>query len=833
MSSSTSSSSSSTSSCSSTSWSSRSTQSTSSSSHSSSSSVSSSSSSSSYIENWSSSSTSSSSYIENWSSSSSSYIENWSSTSSSSSYLDFHSNKTIPFIFEAEVVNPIWTMAAYKEDVYAGTGSDGLLLKSTNRSFWEKWYAVDDINITALLVVDDKLYIGTSPEGKIYILDLLTNVLTFCRQLHGKTVGFCYFQNVLYVATESNLYSYDVNRNSWNEFYKPYAKVNDILIFNSKMYVCLEAENIVYFDGTYWTMEKLGIDNVSSFRNNAKEPFSHVSNNLIDRSAIIETDGMATEDIYDIHPINYPYGINCADGDGAALVVGTSNYGKIYESFDSQLHLAFQTESENTVHAILNLSNGVNLAAIDNKLYLLYSGDLPSSVTTTTTTAISVTNATTTTIPTISVTSPVNGQNIQIGDTVTILWNSTKGVNDAVKIELMNGSTVASVINPQTSNNGSYDWTTDTSLAPSLSYKIRVTWLSTSSTQDPSNIGESGTFSLSYSVPTTTTTTTTSVNPNIPEVDKTHAIPILDLAYGEYITDIIKDEVKGGVLFSTSKGRILACNEYVFNAYLTAPDRKVYAEVRNGFGNISDTAWTNVFYGLYHKIAEINSDKEVTRWKYESQPSAIVSDRITGVFLSPMLYVKEDLVAWKQLIWNETKPANTEITICIRSADTIEKLQSLSWDSCFTSDGSTGLITKNIEEYHIAGKYLQFKVTMLTDKINVAPSILNLTISYSTAFALYFYTVKFSLDNGSAIKSGLITANITEPQNTKIQFGVCDENSNDWNDYTVVETGKMFSLNDFENVKVGIKMIAYDANVPEVAEFALLMGGEKDNLINE
>ena len=36
-----------------------------------------------------------------------------------------------------------------------------------------------------------------------------------------------------------------------------------------------------------------------------------------------------------------------------------------------------------------------------------------------------------------------------------------------------------------------------------------------------------------------------------------------------------------------------------------------------------------------------------------------------------------------------------------------------------------------------------------------------------------------------------------------------------------------------DNIKVGIKMIAYDYNIPEVAEFALLSGAEKDNLINE
>ena len=43
---------------------------------------------------------------------------------------------------------------------------------------------------------------------------------------------------------------------------------------------------------------------------------------------------------------------------------------------------------------------------------------------------------------------------------------------------------------------------------------------------------------------------------------------------------------------------------------------------------------------------------------------------------------------------------------------------------------------------------------------------------------------------------------------------------------------KFFSLNDYNRIKVGIKMIAYDTNIPEVAEFSLMSGGGKDNLIN-
>jgi hypothetical protein len=189
-------------------------------------------------------------------------------------------------------------------------------------------------------------------------------------------------------------------------------------------------------------------------------------------------------------------------------------------------------------------------------------------------------------------------------------------------------------------------------------------------------------------------------------------------------------------------------------------------------------------------------------------------------------------------MWTETKPEGTEIIICVRSADSLEELKLLPWDYCYTSRdsdrgyGSTGLIVRNLNDYHTKGKYLQFRVTMMTDRVDVSPSIVNLTLSYSTKFSVYFFTTKFALTNDTDLKSGLMTATMTEPQNTEIQFGIANVNSADWNDYEVIDLNKFFSLNNYDRVKVGIKMIAYDTNIPEVAEFSLMSGGNKDNLIN-
>jgi hypothetical protein len=381
------------------------------------------------------------------------------------------------------------------------------------------------------------------------------------------------------------------------------------------------------------------------------------------------------------------------------------------------------------VHYLTNLDVGVNLAAIDNKLYLIHCGDLLSTIESTTTPT--TTTTTTTQVPVVGMIYPIGGEIIITGTTITIQWTSNKGINDSAKIELYQNSKSSLVINSNTTNDGSYEWDVPNSIIPGVNYKIVITWLSA----DSNNSNQSGNFSILATLPsTTTTTTTTPINTELPQTNNCRGIPLLELPENEYITCILKDIAKGGLLFSTSEGRILWCENAVVNAYLTG-ERKVYAEVTNGFGNISDTAWTSIFYGLYNKIAEVNAQKEIVKYEYEVKPSAILIDRITGIFLSPILSVKENLNAWKQLIWRENKPADTEIIICIRSADTTAELQALSWDYCFVSRdsdrayGSTSYITRELKDYQIKGKYLQFKVTMTTSSKNVSPSIVDLAVT--------------------------------------------------------------------------------------------------------
>jgi len=739
--------------------------------------------------------------------------------------------RTIPFTFEIEMETPVWCFSLYQDYVYAGTGSDGILLKSKDRQFWSQVYIVDDLHVKSLLVQNNTLFIGTAPKGIIYTMDLETEVVTLSQELGGTVIGFCYFKGNMYAITSSpsQVYKYDSETLMWDTFYKPYTDVvNQVFIYENRMYLFMESEDIVYFDGIGWVMDTMIKDNISSFRGISIEPYSHVTNKLIDRSTVLSTDGMDPEEVYDVFPLNYSTGVRSAVVDGSTLLLGTTKYSKLFSYFNSTLNKIYQTDADE-VYSLLNLDVGVNLAAIDNKLYLVYCGDLPSKTVETTTTT---TTSTTTLISYFDITYPNAGSYIEVGQTITIAWSSSKGVNDAISLDLMKGSVVSQSINAKTTNNGTYEWIVPSSVIPGNDYSIRITWLTPSTATSEIEQGNSGIFNVVYTVPSTTTTTTTIIDTSIPIISKTYAIPILELQE-EHITSMIKDSGMGGILFSTSKGRILSCREAFVNAYLTG-ERKVYAEVKNGFGNESLTGSTDFFYALYNKIAEINEEKEVVKYKFEKDTSAILTDRITGIFISPIMLVKEDLGVWTNLIWKETKPGDTEIIICVRSADSLDDIKLMNWDFCFSSNSSDVLeyITRSLGDYDIKGKYIQVKVTMYTDKKNVTPTMISLSLGYTNKFALYFFTVKFSLENQSNLKRGLIAANITQPQNTEIKFGICDQNSADWNDYQSVDINGFFSMSNWDRFKVGIKMISYGDNIPEVAEFSLLSGGDKINLVN-
>ena len=753
-----------------------------------------------------------------------------SSSSSSSSFLDLQGDRMIPFSYEKEAERSIWMLAFHGQYVYAGTSDNGKIIRSLDRYIWGDYYTLDDILVTSLFVDGNTLFAGTSPNGHVYQIDLNTNTEQQVDDLGSGIVGFVKYDGEIYAATSKPavVYRYDLATDSWVTFYEAYGtSINQIEVILGKIYLAMDAANIVTYDGDSWQIEVHQPDNVLSKRNVSKNVFSHVSYDFLDRYSVNQTEGMADEDILDIFPINRLVGLNSFTQDGSTVTIGGANYGRIFNYSSDILTSIFETDTLG-VQSLLNLDTGVNLAAMDNKLYLIHCGPI--------TTPVVVPED----IPedpnagkTVVITSPNGGEVILLGQEVDITWISTRSINDGVKLELYKSGASVLTITDNTSNDGLFSWIAPLSLATGSDYQIYIEWLSASTPADTDTDTSDANFSILIEAPTVVESSSENAPIGVPDVKDCRGIPILAFNDNERIVHMVKDRVKGGVLFTTSFGRILFSDEATLNAFRTG-DRLIYADVTDGFGNTSETRQVAFLYSLYKRIARINEDKELVTVKYMEDTALAPVERVTAVFKSPALLVQEDIGFWKQIIWEEEKPDDTSIVVCFRTADSIKELESSTWSTCFKSDdGEANPITRDLNNVKLEGKYGQFKIDMETNVNDAVPKVTTASVVYSTKRAQYFYTVKFSLENKSDIRKGLLVATISQPTNTEITFGINDTNSSNWDDYQIIDEDKFFDLDNIDNVKVGIRMVSYDESIPVVDEFALIMSGDKINRIND
>jgi hypothetical protein len=753
-----------------------------------------------------------------------------SSSSSSSSFLDLNDDRLLPFTFSKEKNKSIWSISFDSTYAYAGTSNDGMIIRSNNRYLWENFYKLNDSLVTALLVDSGFLFAGTSPKGKAYRINLSTEEIFLDNTLNGAIVGFVPFKNDMYMATSQPSFVYKFNKvnSNWESFYEPYGEtVNQISSFNDKIWLGINGGNILSFNGDSWNIEVSSPDNISTSRRVSKNVYSHSSYDFINTKEISGTDNLSNEEILDIFPYNRLIGVGSFAQDGSTITLGGKNYGRVFNYNNKTLYSLFDTD-KTEVQQLLNLDVGANLAAIGDSLYLIHCGDIS-------TVEESIVEETEDLNEgkTVVIKSPNGGEQIEIGSEIDILWTSTKGVNDGVKIALYKSGVEVLVISTKTSNDGLFTWEVPLSIAEGTDYQMYIEWISATETvADLDKDLSDANFSLLITVPSSVSSESIADSTGVPDINQCRGVPIINFRNEEKITFMTKDKHKGGVLFATSLGRVLYADEATLNAYRSG-ERLIYAEVTNGYGATSDTVANSFMYALYKRLFEINESKEIKKWKYLADATLSPIDQITAEFLSPVLKAQEDIGFWKELMWSEDKPADTNITVCIRSGESADSLQSSDWSICYRSNNESNPITRNLNNVSLAGAFAQIKVIMLTKVKNITPTVTNVNLVYSTKRAQYFYSTKFSLESGSNINKAFLTGTISEPTNTEIIFGYNDEDSSNWDDYTIIDTDKFFEVPDINSVKVGIKMISYDESLPVVDEFGIILSGDKKNLINK
>ena len=311
--------------------------------------------------------------------------------------------------------------------------------------------------------------------------------------------------------------------------------------------------------------------------------------------------------------------------------------------------------------------------------------------------------------------------------------------------------------------------------------------------------------------------------------------PILILDENVNINSVFLDSFGNNILIGTSDGRIIKMDQLVTNAYLTG-QRSIFAQIQDGFGNISDIGYSNLTYQLKDQIVKILEDKTLESLKEikMSFSASMLENKADAIFTSQILNGGEDFITWTSMEWGQTTPTNTSTTIYVRSASSVSGVIASKWN-CLKYTDNAGSVSLSLDDLDNVGQYIQFKIVLTTSVANITPAIYDLNVFYKTVTASFFFTQKYILKKETNIKSMILTANVIKPQYTEIKFGVSDGKTTKWEDYFPIDIEKLTEIPSTvkDRLKIGIKLISHTpSSYPIVNEFALIFKGDKENLLN-
>ena len=312
-----------------------------------------------------------------------------------------------------------------------------------------------------------------------------------------------------------------------------------------------------------------------------------------------------------------------------------------------------------------------------------------------------------------------------------------------------------------------------------------------------------------------------------------------DITYLKYANGI------GSVFAMTSSGVINRLDKFPSNAYGRGLSY-IFSQIESGEGDMSDVVDTSIYYDLYHLLASLNGINDsftVVKENVEAY-STYKYSKVTALYVSDVLKADEDFGFWKNITWKQNV-SSARIVVALKVAETEEELLKLKWQYYISETPSQMygssypeefVVTKNLDRFNLKGRYMQFKVELETDSSFANPIVSEFMITYAAKHSVFFFTRKIKIERNTNIDNIILTASYTEPTNTEIRFGIANSNTSNWENYKIVNLEELVSLpSNWGNIlKVGIKLSSYsDTKYPVVQEFALLIGSDSNNKLNE
>lgn len=213
-------------------------------------------------------------------------------------------------------------------------------------------------------------------------------------------------------------------------------------------------------------------------------------------------------------------------------------------------------------------------------------------------------------------------------------------------------------------------------------------------------------------------------------------------------------------------------------------------------------------------------------------------EEIVGVYESEPISAPTGFLSWKTISFDQHTPTNTSIEFYIRTAETEDLLNSVSYNvdafgtaypaftsasfdmpyenpnalniSKWTTDGnrdSSGRTKKN--------RWIQFKYVLKSSEAYTSPKLDNIRITYTTAKEQVICTKNITLE--SNILGGILSANCEIPDNTEIVWGINTSDETDFNTYQVIYPDEAFEvLEPNKQFRLSAKLISSDNASPEI-----------------
>ena len=711
-------------------------------------------------------SSSSSSSLSSGSSSSSSSILELKSSSSSSSEFPNEWQKLMPFSYFIKNNNEITAITFGGEMAFASSADNDSVLSSSNRFKWESFFRIAGEQISCLFFSANFLYIGTSLSGKIIKVNIQTKDSKVSNSLNSGVKSIIEMNNVLYVFTEGGIYmAFETAKSLMlNNIYRFSSSCNSAKLLNNNIYISTNEENVLIFDG----------------QNVKKHTMTSLSaTNLLN--------------------INTKINRACAlDAYRDGIVVGLSNKSEVL-LIEKNTTTKLIDNGVGRIYDICSIDSDSFLFSDDNGLFLFYEEQIESS----SDSDESSQTSNELTKDGIILTSPNSTNNYKHGDVVDIVWNNIQNSGPFKIILLNNGSkinTITSYTNAidSSSETRTFQWIVPNDISGNK-FQIKIETIS--GTQS----GESSLFSIEYD----------NKSQNIAKTN--NCIKLLSLD-NEFITKIVIDDVYKNVVFGTSNGRILSADYIDIMAHATG-NTKIYANVKSNYGNESNQAEIIVSHALNNYIATI--DDSAIDWIHFAKKTTFLNNAtVNGIFTSEIIDGGVDHGLWTGISWGQVKNSN-DIRLYIRNAATIEDLYNSKWNIGFSESSITP--NKNISNFGLNKRYVQVKIEIISSLANISGLVSHVTLSNFKKHSVSFFTTKFSTNS---FKNGFLTANISKPINTEVEFGYTHGNSISWDNYKRILPDEYFET-DGKDIKIGLKLISYKNLIPSVSEFAIIIDGEK------